>query len=122
MKPLLPLLFGCLFSSAAFAQTTQPFSHQFEPKVTVIPQNKSSLKPFHDSTGLLIPSLGMPAKKPSVYRLRGGMPCIVPDTKDVAAMPNAWRAVVRTPYKSNPPRIPNQSPLQLAPDSLKTKQ
>ena len=48
-------------------------------------------------------------KKPGVYRLKGGMPCIVPDTKDIAAIPNAWKGAVKAPYKSNPPVIPNPS-------------
>lgn len=44
-----------------------------------------------------------------------GMPCIVPDTKDIAAMPNAWKGKVAVPFTGNPPRIPNPSstvPLQ----------
>jgi hypothetical protein len=32
------------------------------------------------------------------------MPCIVPDTKDIAAMPNAWRGLVLRRYNG---AIPN---------------
>ena len=49
-------------------------------------------------------------KSPGVYRLpQDGMPCVVPDTKDVAGIPNAWKGTIRTPYKGRKPTIPNPS-------------
>ena len=49
-------------------------------------------------------------KKPGIYRLKDGMPCVVPDTKDVAVIPNAWKGPLRGTYKGKKPTIPN--PLQ----------
>lgn len=48
------------------------------------------------------------SKKPGVYKLpQDGMPCIVPDTKDIAAIPNAFKGTSAIPYTGNPPHIPN---------------
>ena len=46
-------------------------------------------------------------KKPGIYLLKDGMPCLVPDTKDIAAIPNVWKGQVGTFYQSNEPQIPN---------------
>ena len=44
-------------------------------------------------------------KHPRVYSLpQDNMPCIVPDTKDLAAIPNVWPGKVERRFKS---RIPN---------------
>lgn len=60
--------------------------------------------PVKDSTILqLLPLYGAQVQ-PGIYRLRDGMPCIVPDTKDIAAIPNAWPAPQKLPY---PATIPN---------------
>ena len=45
------------------------------------------------------------SKKPGVYALPGGMPCIVPDTQGIAAIPNAFS---KGPFKTT---IPNASPI-----------
>jgi hypothetical protein len=40
---------------------------------------------------------------PGTYKLRqDNMPCIVPDTKDIAAIPNAWSSTVSL-YRGNMP-------------------
>jgi hypothetical protein len=44
---------------------------------------------------------------PGSYNLPGGMPCIVPDTKGIAPIPNGWKGPVAIPYTPVNPRIPN---------------
>jgi hypothetical protein len=60
--------------------------------------------PVKDSIILHLLPFWRPCTTGCVYRLRDGMPCIVPDTKDIAAMPNAWPAPQKLPY---PTTIPN---------------
>jgi hypothetical protein len=38
------------------------------------------------------------------------MPCIVPDTKDIAKIPNIWSGKIRSPFKAPSPKIPNPTP------------
>lgn len=48
---------------------------------------------------------GQVPKKPGIYALpQDGMPCIVPDTKDMAALPNAAPLVY--PYRQDMPAKP----------------
>ena len=69
-----------------------------------------------DSSSLNFPPY--PKKQPGVYRLpQDGMPCIVPDTKDVASIPNVWKGTIRTPYKGRKPTIPNPSQPNVQPDT-----
>lgn len=42
------------------------------------------------------------------------MPCIVPNTKDIAAMPNAWKGKVRVPFRS---QMPNPAQPRIKADS-----
>jgi hypothetical protein len=50
--------------------------------------------------------------QPGVYALAlDGMPCIVPDTKDIVSIPNAFKTP-SVPFRSD---IPNSSPLMLPP-------
>ncbi len=44
---------------------------------------------------------------PGTYTLPGGMPCIVPDTKGIAPMPNGWKGPVTIPFTPGGSAIPN---------------
>lgn len=51
---------------------------------------------------------------PGIHRLPiDGMPCIVPDTKDLAAINNVWSGNVEVPFVGKQPRIPNATPWQV---------
>ena len=108
---LLPLL--CLFSDPLFAQIDQgaiikkkleEFRRRRQREaqqynVWVLPYRGKNIMPL---TYLQNP-------KPGIYRLsQDGMPCLIPDTKDIAAIPNAVPRV-EVPFRS---RIPNGAPLQ----------
>jgi hypothetical protein len=57
---------------------------------------------------------------PGVHRLPlDGMPCIVPDTKEIAAIRNAFKGKVTVPFTGNPPHIPN--PYQTTPFQFRSK-
>jgi hypothetical protein len=66
----------------------------------------SLIKDFH--------SLVLKHNKPGVYALpQDNMPCIVPDTKDIAAIPNAWlrpsvpfRSAIPNPGLKEKPLVP----------------
>jgi len=48
------------------------------------------------------------SKKHGVYRLlQHGMPCIVPDTKDIVAIPNVFKGKASVPFVGKTPHIPN---------------
>ncbi|HVF97698.1 MAG TPA: hypothetical protein VM871_10265 [Flavisolibacter sp.] len=111
MKQLLPILLFSLIPPALQAQGLDMkkfkedavyrnnFLQRFNNKA--VPDTPVSLS-IHPITGQL---------KPGLHRLLpDGMPCIVPETKDIVAIPNAWRGKVGVPFTGNPPRIPNPSP------------
>ena len=51
------------------------------------------------------------SRQPGVYSLpQDGMPCIVPDTNGIAAMPNAFPNV-SVPFKTTMPNVSPQRPL-----------
>src|SRR6188472_818227 len=94
MKQLLIISF-ILFSSPAFAQMPGPYYRLHSPVV--------QLSDSSQNLPVLSPAFKLPP--PGIYRLRqDGMPCIVPDTKGIAPMPNAMNAPVTIPYSGN---IPN---------------
>ncbi len=114
MKPLLALLICCFAFSIVHAQVPLPRVMEIRPGTSFqFKDGKYFIKPLNDSS-IVINGLSLPQnKKPGVYRLRlDNMPCIVPDTKDVAAMPNAFKEEIKVPFSGNPPRIPNAAPLQ----------
>ena len=105
MKLLLLLLSVVGMSSIANAQEpegSQKLKNDWKverPLTTVVPKDSALLN--------IYPYVN---KKPGVYRLpKDGMPCIVPDTKDIASIPNAWKGSIRVPYKGKKPVIPNPS-------------
>ena len=73
-----------------------------------LPQSKDSvLAKFKNYFGL--------GKKPGVYSLKmDNMPCIVPDTKEIAEIPNFWRDKITVPFNS---RIPNRALPQASPET-----
>ena len=65
-------------------------------------KNEQQKKP--DSLGKYFHQWVLKTHKPGVYALpHDNMPCLVPDTKDIAAIPNVWRNP-SVPFISN---IPN---------------
>ena len=97
MKRLL-LLCGILSGMVASAQSEQP---------SVPPSNNGTVMIYllRDSIRLTLKS-GKPLE-PGVYRLPGGMPCLVPDTRNLSPMPNGWRGPVLVPFTHGANRIPN---------------
>ena len=108
---LLPLLF--LFSASLFAQADQ--DAVIKKKLDEL-RRRRQIETEHNKVWMLpnrnkniTPLSYLQNPKPGVHRLpQDGMPCIVPDTKDIAAIPNAAPRV-EVPFRS---RIPNGSPLQ----------
>lgn len=69
----------------------------------VIELNNEQLR-RHDSLGKYFHDQVLKTQKPGVYALpQDNMPCLVPDTKEIAAIPNAW-GKLSVPFISN---IPN---------------
>ena len=103
---LLPLLLSGLYISFVSNAQDKPEgspklkNFRFERPLRVIVPKDSALLNIYPYAN----------KKPGVYRLpKDGMPCIVPDTKDIAAIPNGWKGTLRVPYKGRKPIIPNPS-------------
>jgi hypothetical protein len=92
---------GLLQAQQARVITTQELLKRYRQAVQEQALNRA---PVSDSTVLRLLPLYRTHTQPGVYRLRDGMPCIVPDTKDIAAIPNAWPAPRQLPY---PATIPN---------------
>ncbi|MDB5206902.1 MAG: hypothetical protein JWR72_1977 [Flavisolibacter sp.] len=119
MKLLLPLFISCFAIFAAQAQTelidlqklkaaNSEYLQWFRDKMTIDLNKKDSL------VTLQYGQLFLKGAKPGVSRLpQDGMPCIVPDTKDIVAIPNAFKGKVSVPFAGNPPRIPNAIERQL---------
>jgi hypothetical protein len=94
MKQLLFISFLFYFYPA-LAQKPAPYFMLRSPGI----QFSDSLKklPVFNHTGN--------APAPGIYRLPiDRMPCIVPDTKELAVIPNAWKAPITLPYSAT---IPN---------------
>ena len=113
MKPL--LTFACLLCSVmAVAQ-----NHNYDSVLRKMIEGNG----LHLNNGTVVLTLAPPVNKvapterdangrllPGVHRLpQDGMPCVVPDTKDIAAIPNFYNGKVSVPYAGNTPHIPNPS-------------
>lgn len=121
MKPLLPLLLCSFAFTAVHAQNPPPKMTEAKPGALFqFKDGQYFFKPLNDTT-VVFNNPGL-AKKPKagIYRLpQDGMPCIVPDTKDIVAMPNAFKGMVKTPFMAAPPRIPNAVTPKPLPDTQK---
>ena len=118
MKRLLLLLINCfllLTSNAQDRQKNLNFTPGNEIKGRLTNEYTSS---FKDSNIVLNNLSLFSHRKPGVYLLpQDNMPCIVPDGAKTVHMPNAWKAPLRVPYRSNQPKIPNLTkPLQNSAD------
>lgn len=102
------LLVTILIAFSFFAKAQQPRSYKWEaidlfsgkPVVSSQPQiGKDSLIKLLNGYTI---AKGSPA---GVYQLPiDNMPCVVPDTKTITAMPNAWKGGITIPFST---RIPN---------------
>ena len=92
MKQLLIIAF--IFSCFTALAQTKPRSFRLNAPIVM----------SRDSLGNLSYSRGFKAPAPGIYQLRQDrMPCIIPDTREIAPIPNAWKAVTM-PFSGN---IPN---------------
>jgi hypothetical protein len=118
MKLLLTMML-CMFAVFANSQTTKEQLSQKQAD-EIMKNYRRNIQPKVVLTDSLInrfnKSYLVNKRKPGVYRLKGGMPCIVPDTKDIVAIPNAWKGSVKTSYKGKPPVIPNPAQPNILPD------
>lgn len=105
MKMLLSAV-GVFMATGLCAQEFQPDIHKLIAQSPWAKVKKDTVKPRLLPRTLDLNMLGAKAmkRKPGVYSLpQDGMPCIVPDTNDIAAMPNAAKAIAVPPAN----RIPN---------------
>jgi hypothetical protein len=111
MKLLLIMVF-CLFAACANSQATNEQLSQKQAHEIMKNYRRGTLPKVvltHSLINRFNRSYLVNQKKPGVYHLKDGMPCIVPDTKNIAAIPNAWKGSIKTPYQSNEPAMPNPS-------------
>lgn len=121
MKSLLAFIVCCAAFFVVRAQNPQTKLFEMRPGTSFqLKDGKYFIKPLNDSSFVFNgPSFPI-NKKPGVYRLRqDGMPCIVPDTKDLAVMPNVFKGEIKVPYVAKPPRIPNAAIPKTFPDDSK---
>lgn len=92
----------CFCSFLGFSQT-----HQNEQLKTDATQNDSLYKRFQNFFRKQEFTVHLPSEKNKIIALpQDHMPCIIPDTKDIAAIPNGWSRVT-IPYRSQYHPIPN---------------
>lgn len=121
MKWLLLLLTGVLCDFFANAQRPKIDTERFknEPEyrdslISLAPRNRrqpwaATIRPSH-------PLYVEKGKAAGVVTLPlDNMPCIVPDTSELATMPNAFKGKVRVPFVPAPPRIPYVVPPKAQP-------
>lgn len=61
------------------------------------------------------------AAKPGIYFLpRDHMPCIVPDTKEIVKIPNAWKGATVRVYRGNIPN-PAEPPIKKESNNSKSR-
>jgi hypothetical protein len=116
MKVLLPLII-CSLTITANAQLNKIDIEKLKGNSTY---QKIIMQKLRDVLGRTNTdsSLASNTSKPvellplSYYKTIGIMPCIKPDTKDIAPIPNAWKEKVSVPYVGNAPRMPNATPYQ----------
>ncbi|MGV3527604.1 MAG: hypothetical protein ACO1OO_01825 [Flavisolibacter sp.] len=79
-------------------------------EATILPQQKNALPPsFKQKLFFFDPAIDHDSSRVRTLPV-DNMPCIVPNTKDIAAMPNAWKGKVRVPFLS---QIPNPAQPQI---------
>ncbi len=107
---LLFLLLGCVFGATAFAQISDEELKAKIKNAIIKKTDENKKTPFAfkklnlDTSAHSHVFVAGQKVAPGVYRLKqDGMPCIVPDTKEIAHMPNAF-GTVAIPFKA---RIPN---------------
>lgn len=120
---MMKLPFSLLFSAVSFSLSAQVLGPDVEKQIDesirkrVEEDNAKKMGPSHPLIKIDVPSkneqIPTTRRKPGVYALpQEGMPCVVPDTEGLAAMPNAtpmtypYRKDMPTrPYKQHLPRI-----------------
>lgn len=96
MKQL--LIIALIFSSYSVMAQNTPFHYKYRMGEPVIVLSDSLKKWSVSSNKLRTPA-------PGIYQLPiDRMPCIVPDTRSIAPIPNIWKSPMVIPYKGN---IPN---------------
>ena len=106
---------GLLMATGLSAQEFQPDINKLiaQSPFSKIKQDtaKPRLRPFTLDLNMLAPKAVKPKPNPGVYALpQDGMPCIVPDTDAIAAMPNAAKDTKVPPTNRMPNAAPNQRP------------
>jgi hypothetical protein len=112
------LLFSLLFATASFTVSAQVLGPDVEKQIDEsirkrVEEDKArkmgpshpllKLEPLPQQQARLVPS------KPGVYALpQDNMPCVVPDTGSIAAIPNA--AAGEYPYRKDMPTRPFRKP------------
>lgn len=106
--PLLLLLSAVGFTASAQISNEEVIKNKLEELKKKLADSHSSA-PYNFQLGPSVRADVLGAKplavpvKPGTYNLpQDGMPCIVPDTEGIAAMPNAAK-VVKVPFRSQMP-------------------
>jgi hypothetical protein len=113
MKLLLSAI-GVFMATGLCAQEFQPDIDKMIAQSPWAKVKKDTAKPRFLPRAMDLNMLGLKAmqRKPGVYAMpQDGMPCIVPDTNDIAAMPNAAKAIPVPPANRMPNAAPNRRPL-----------
>jgi hypothetical protein len=93
--------FSQIVTKDEFNRRVEALMKKYPGKMKAAP---NSFKTYPDQT---MPINRFNTIKPGVYKLRqDNMPCIIPDTKDIVAIPNAF-ANVTIPFKT---QMPNGAP------------
>ena len=119
MKPLLLIIFYML-SVGTMAQEWKPDIPK-ELIVTQRPGIQLHWTPQQRDSLIKRFSIGMAKMGSGIHYLpQDGMPCIVPDTEDIVAIPNAWSKVeVPFIYKIPNPALPNRPSVIVPKDNTK---
>jgi hypothetical protein len=112
MKPLLLLVLRCFVSIAVQAQNESTGRKKLKADAYNLPLSENELPVFpnkkHSLANVAHGQLLLKGAKPGVYRLpQNGMPYTIPDAKDIAAIPSAFKGRSGVPFIGNRPRIPN---------------
>jgi len=111
MKLLLSAV-GVFMATGLCAQEFQPDINKLIAQSPFAKVKKDTAKPRLLPRTLNLNMLGSKVikRKPGVYTLpQDGMPCIVPDTNSIAAMPNAAKAISVPPANRMPNAAPNRA-------------
>jgi hypothetical protein len=105
MKSAIVIAIVCLSLTAAGQRNREsrlyaiPSSPILKKDMALLPKLKSV-----EPGGIFFPGMSGPNVKPGIYRLPGGMPCLVPDVSQIAAIPNFWQGWQVTQLEG---RMPN---------------